>query len=87
MAKVFATNRLLAAAGDVLDMLGSAGQVTDGVEIPGAQGIEHTYRHAQVTTIYGGTTEVLLGVIAEKRMGLPRSRAARGAPAPAAAER
>ena len=36
--------------------------------------IEAIYRHCQVTTIYGGTSEVLLGIIAERGLGLPRNR-------------
>ena len=42
---------------------------------PRADGwIEAVYRHCQVTTIYGGTSEVLRGVIAERGLQLPRNR-------------
>ena len=33
------------------------------------------YRHAQASTIYGGTSEVLRSQIAERNLGLPRTRA------------
>jgi 3-oxochol-4-en-24-oyl-CoA dehydrogenase len=32
------------------------------------------YRHSAATTIYGGTSEVLRSMVAERRLGLPRSR-------------
>lgn len=32
------------------------------------------YRHSQVTTVYGGTSEVHKSIIAERQLGLPRSR-------------
>ena len=32
------------------------------------------FRHSQVSTIYGGTSEVLRSMIAEKQLGLPRTR-------------
>jgi len=36
--------------------------------------IEAIYRHCQVTTIYGGTSEVLRGIIAQRGLALPRGR-------------
>jgi alkylation response protein AidB-like acyl-CoA dehydrogenase len=33
------------------------------------------YRHSQGTTIYGGTSEVHRSMIAERALGLPRTRA------------
>jgi alkylation response protein AidB-like acyl-CoA dehydrogenase len=37
--------------------------------------IDQSYRHAQATTIYGGTSEIHRSQIAERGLGLPRSRA------------
>jgi alkylation response protein AidB-like acyl-CoA dehydrogenase len=37
--------------------------------------VEKGYRHSTATTIYGGTSEVLRSMVAERRLGLPRSRA------------
>jgi alkylation response protein AidB-like acyl-CoA dehydrogenase len=37
--------------------------------------VEESYRHATATSIYGGTSEVLRSMVAERRLGLPRSRA------------
>jgi len=36
--------------------------------------VEHAFRHSTVTTIYGGSSEVQRGIIAERGLGLPRSR-------------
>jgi alkylation response protein AidB-like acyl-CoA dehydrogenase len=80
MAKVHATEALLAASGEVLEALGVDGAVAEPALAPLGGHVEHTYRHAQVTTIYGGTSEILRGVIAERRLGLPRSRPPRHAP-------
>ncbi|MDH4040491.1 MAG: acyl-CoA dehydrogenase family protein, partial [Gammaproteobacteria bacterium] len=41
----------------------------------GAAGfLNQCYRHAQGTTIYGGTSEVHRSMIAERTLGLPRTR-------------
>lgn len=37
--------------------------------------INLSYRHSQATTIYGGTSEVHRGQIAERALKLPRTRA------------
>ena len=36
--------------------------------------VEKAYRHSTATTIYGGTTEVLLSMVAQRRLRSPRSR-------------
>jgi alkylation response protein AidB-like acyl-CoA dehydrogenase len=66
MAKLYATEALLRGATELLAAAGPEG-VLDGP-------LSRTYRHAQVTTIYGGTSEILRGMIAERRLGLPRGR-------------
>ena len=60
---------------DTLDILGP-----EGVLAPGATGapaggtFEQDFRAAVVTTVYGGASEILREIIAERRLGLPRNR-------------
>ncbi|HXH57191.1 acyl-CoA dehydrogenase [Iamia sp.] len=76
MAKLYTTEHYQRAAEDMIDMLGAEGLRRHGEPGAAADGrIEATYRHCQVTTIYGGTSEVLRGIIAERGLGLPRGRA------------
>jgi alkylation response protein AidB-like acyl-CoA dehydrogenase len=74
MAKLWTSETFQAAAAELLDMLGAAGQLghVDGAPVGGL--VEHFFRHSQVTTIYGGSSEVQRGIIAERGLGLPRSR-------------
>ncbi|WP_072801652.1 acyl-CoA dehydrogenase family protein [Rhodococcoides yunnanense] len=70
MAKLYATEALQRHSSQLLDALGTSGAAR-GNAVESA--IEGMYRHAFVTTIYGGTSEVLRGVIAERRLGMPRT--------------
>jgi alkylation response protein AidB-like acyl-CoA dehydrogenase len=76
MAKLFSTEAYTRASSDLLDLLGNAG-LWPGTAPPeyGAPLVEHAFRHSQVTTIYGGTSEIQRSIIAERGLGLPRSRA------------
>ena len=74
MAKLFTTEHYQRSASDLVDLLGADGIRRHGDPLAPADGwIEATERHCQVTTIYGGTSEVLRGIIAQRGLGLPRS--------------
>lgn len=71
-AKVFSTEAFIKDSADLLD-LAAPQSLIRGQE--GLGMIEMGYRHSTATTIYGGTSEVLRSMVAERRLGLPRSRA------------
>jgi alkylation response protein AidB-like acyl-CoA dehydrogenase len=75
MAKLFITEAFTRAAAELLDLFGPAGALPHGdADAPLAGLVEHAYRHSTVTTIYGGSSEVQRGIIAERGLGLPRTR-------------
>jgi alkylation response protein AidB-like acyl-CoA dehydrogenase len=75
MAKLWISEAFVHAAAEMSDLLGPAGLLRPGEpDAPLAGRVEHAYRHAQVTTIYGGSSEVQRGIIAERGLGLPRAR-------------
>jgi alkylation response protein AidB-like acyl-CoA dehydrogenase len=62
-------------AGEFVDALGPIGLLATGVDSETTTGFfEQMLRHAQVTTVYGGTSEIQRGIIAERGLGLPRAR-------------
>jgi alkylation response protein AidB-like acyl-CoA dehydrogenase len=71
-AKVFSTEAYISSAGELIDLAAPA-SLLRGRE--GLNWVELGYRHAAATTIYAGTSEVLRSMVAERRLGLPRSRA------------
>jgi alkylation response protein AidB-like acyl-CoA dehydrogenase len=71
-AKVFSTEAYVADSADLLD-LAAPQSLVRGPEGLGV--VELAYRHSAVTTVYAGSSEVLRSRVAEKRLGLPRSRA------------
>lgn len=75
MTKLFASERYQRHCDWFMDMLGPAGLMKWGSpSAPEGGEIEENWRHAPVTTIYGGTSEIQRNNIAEHRLGLPRSR-------------
>ncbi len=71
MAKLFSSEKFLTDSRDLLDL--TAPHSLSKREGP-AGAINLAYRHAHGTTIYGGTSEVHRSQIAERNLGLPRTR-------------
>ena len=72
MAKMYSSERFLSDARDLLDLTAPYSLSKQ----PGPAGfLDLCYRHAQGTTIYGGTSEVHRSLIAERALGMPRTRA------------
>ena len=69
--KVFSTQAFIDYSAELVDLAapGSLLRGKDGLSV-----IEKGYRHSTATSIYGGASEVLRSMIAEKRLGMPRSR-------------
>jgi len=70
-AKVFSTESYISTSSDLID-LAAPYSLLRGRK--GLNWVELGYRHAAATTIYAGTSEVLRSMVAERRLGLPRSR-------------
>ena len=71
MAKLFSSETLVRAADDLATIAPDglrADDPTHGGEL------DRAVRHAQATTIYGGTSEVQRSIIAQRGLGLPRPR-------------
>ena len=70
MAKMFATEIYME---DAADLAALAAPATLRHETPAAAKIEESYRQSIGQTIYGGTSEVHRGIIAQHHLGLPRA--------------
>jgi alkylation response protein AidB-like acyl-CoA dehydrogenase len=71
MAKMYSSEKFLSDARDLLDLTAPASLA----KRAGPAGfLNQCYRHAQGTTIYGGTSEVHRSMIAERALGMPRTR-------------
>jgi alkylation response protein AidB-like acyl-CoA dehydrogenase len=78
MRKVFATEALQRHCSDALDILGVEGVLAPGAaDAPGGGQFEAEFRAAVVETIYGGSSEIMREIIAERHLGLPRNRPSR----------
>ena len=72
--KLYSTEHNQRQLAGLLDLIGEAavlqGDSADG--FPGA--VENAFRKSVVSTIYGGSSEVMREIVAERRLGLPRTR-------------
>ncbi len=71
MAKVFSSEKFQSDARDLLDL--TAPHSLSKRDGPAGE-LNLAYRHAHGTTIYGGTSEVHRSMVAERGLGLPRTR-------------
>jgi len=71
MAKAFSSELFITDSRDLLDLTAPHSLSK---RKGAARKLNQAYRHAHGTTIYGGTTQVHRSMIAEKGLGLPRSR-------------
>ena len=75
MRKLFATEADQVDYGNTLDILGMEGLLAPGAPGAPAGGMfEREFRAGVVRTVYGGTSEILRDIIAERHLGLPRVR-------------
>jgi alkylation response protein AidB-like acyl-CoA dehydrogenase len=72
MAKMFSSEKFLEDGSDLLDL---TAPLSLSKRKGAAEFVNTSYRHAHGTTIYGGTSEIHRSMIAERALGLPRSRA------------
>lgn len=71
MAKLFSSEKFLEDGSDLLDLTAPLSLSKRG---GAAAYINQSYRHAHGTTIYAGTSEIHRSMIAERALGLPRTR-------------
>jgi len=75
MHKLFTTEASQRHYSDLVDLLGAHGVLQPGAEGAPMEGeVEAHFRSTVVSTIYGGASEIQRDIIAERRLGLPKSR-------------
>ena len=77
MAKLYSSEAFTRACSNLLDIFGPEGmRRSHGLGTSGTGVLEHGFRHSQVTRIYAGTSEIQRSLVAERGLGLPRTRSA-----------
>ncbi len=72
MAKLFSASTFQTSTADLLDLVGADGLLSEGEPgAPAGGSLEFQWRKSAVVTIYGGTNEIMRGIIAERGLGLP----------------
>jgi hypothetical protein len=74
--KLFGSESVQRAHSDLLDILGSQGVLASGEGAPLDGDVDEAFRTGVVSTIRGGSSEILRDIIAERQLGLPRARPA-----------
>jgi alkylation response protein AidB-like acyl-CoA dehydrogenase len=75
MAKLYSASAFQTSTADLLDLVGADALLHEsepGAPVAGV--LEYQWRKSPVVTIYGGTNEILRTIIAERHLGLPRTR-------------
>lgn len=75
MGKLFGPLALYKSTSELLDTFGPLGLLQEGEPYSVARGeLEHMYRYSTFKQLEGGTNEIQRSIIAERALGLPRSR-------------
>ncbi|MFL6239819.1 MAG: acyl-CoA dehydrogenase family protein [Actinomycetes bacterium] len=78
MAKLFSSESVQRSCSTLMDVLGTSALLNEeAADAPARGAVEYAFRKAAVARIYGGTSEVMRSIIAERGLGLPRTRSAR----------
>ncbi|MGD9797031.1 MAG: acyl-CoA dehydrogenase family protein [Acidimicrobiia bacterium] len=73
MAKLFSSEALVRAAGQLVDVVGPEALLRAGQPGAVADGdLEHTFRQSVVRTIYAGSSEMQRNIVGQRGLGLPR---------------
>jgi alkylation response protein AidB-like acyl-CoA dehydrogenase len=70
-AKLFSTQAFIGDSADLLDLAAPESLLRNDAALAS---VERGYRHATATSIYGGSSEIMRSMVAERRLGMPRSR-------------
>jgi alkylation response protein AidB-like acyl-CoA dehydrogenase len=74
-AKLFSTEHAQRQHWDLLDILGEEAVLhREAGDAPLSAAVEEAFRGAVVSTIYGGSSEIMREIVAERVLGLPRAR-------------